>query len=201
MPVLRSSPASPFGRKVKICASLAGLLDQIELINANTNDPADDLRKQNPLGKIPALILDDGTAVYDSRVIVEWLDIQGGGKLIPDGEARISALVLQALADGILDAALLIVYEGRYRPAEVHHQPWLDRQREKIARSLDYLEAAPPRLSGSPHVGHIALACALAYLDFRIGTEWRNDHPNLVAWLEAFAEAVPVFTETAPYDA
>lgn len=200
MPVLRSSPASPFGRKVKICASLVGLLDRIELINANTNDPADDLRQQNPLGKIPALVLDDGTAVYDSRVIVEWLDMQGGGKLIPDGDARIPALVLQALADGIMDAALLIIYESRYRPAEVHHPPWLDRQRDKIARSLNYLEAAPPEMSGSAHIGHIALACALAYLDFRIGTEWRSDHPKLVVWLDEFAEAVPVFAETAPYE-
>jgi glutathione S-transferase len=201
MPVLRSSPASPFGRKVKISAALVGLLDRIEPINANTNDPADDLRIQNPLGKIPALILDDGTAVYDSRVIVEWLDMQSGGKLIPDGDARIPALVLQALADGIMDAALLIIYEGRYRPAELHHEPWLDRQRDKIARSLDYLEAAPPAMSGGPHIGHIALACALAYLDFRIGSEWRDGRPKLVAWLETFAEAVPVFAETAPYDA
>jgi glutathione S-transferase len=110
--ILRSSPASPFGRKVKMAAIVLGLMDKIEIVVANTLDPDDAIRKQNPLGKIPALTLDDGTTLYDSRVIVEYLDVQaGGGKIIPaSGKDRFDALTLQALADGIMDAAILQIY-------------------------------------------------------------------------------------------
>ena len=99
--ILRSAPASPYGRKVKISASLLGLMEKIEVVNADTNDPSEQLRQQNPLGKIPTLVLADGTALYDSRVICEYLDhLAGGARLIPADAARFPQLVLQALADG-----------------------------------------------------------------------------------------------------
>ncbi|HEV7286859.1 MAG TPA: glutathione S-transferase N-terminal domain-containing protein, partial [Kaistia sp.] len=111
MLVLRSSPASPFGRKVKIAAHHLGLMDRIDIVAADTADPNEVLRQQNPLGKIPALILEDGTVLYDSRVIVEYLDhLAGGAKIIPaDASTRYPVLAAQALADGIADAALLQV--------------------------------------------------------------------------------------------
>src|SRR6202142_2766988 len=136
--ILRSSPASPFGRKVRIAISLLGLADKIEVRETDLNDPADSLRVQNPLGKVPALIVDDGTVYYDSRVILEYLDhLAGGGPCIPrDAAARFAALRLQALCDGILEASLLIVYENRYRPADKHVQSWLDRQADKVTRGM-----------------------------------------------------------------
>ena len=145
MPVLRSTPASPFGRKIKIAVRLAGIYDRIEHVNADVRDPDDDLRSQNPLGKIPVLVLDDGMAIYDSRVISEWIDDQAGGAvLLPKDGNRFEALVLQALADGMMDASILILYEGRYRPEEMHFQPWLDYQHDKVRRALDRLEQEPP---------------------------------------------------------
>ena len=197
--ILKSSPASPFGRKVRIAAGLLGLADKIDVRETDLNDPADSIRTQNPVGKIPALILDDGTAYYDSRVILEYLDhLAGGGRIIPrDPKARFEALRLQALCDGILDASLMIVYEGRYRPAEMKVQSWVDRQADKAARGLTALEAAPPVLTPMPDVGQIALACVLGYRDLRFGGEWRKNHPRLLAWLDKFSAQVPAFAATA----
>ena len=201
MPVLKSSPASPFGRKIKICAILAGIQDQIEHVGANVRDPEDELRLQNPLGKIPVLVLDDGTVLYDSRVIAEWIDNHaGGGLLLPHGKERFDALILQALADGMMDASILIVYEGRYRPDNMQFQPWLDYQHDKVQRALDHLERARAEITGAPHIGHIALACALGYLDFRFDGRWRRDFPGLVGWLSDFSAAVPAYQMTAPHD-
>ena len=201
MLVIRSSPSSPFGRKVKIAAALCGLSDAVTVEPADTKNPDDSLRGQNPLGKIPILITDDGTAIYDSRVIAEWLDVQaGGGVIIPRGEARFAALTLQTLADGIMDASILIVYESRFRPEEKHHLPWMDHQGEKVARALAVLEAAPPEIGDRPHIGHVALACALSYRDFRFDGNWRAGHPGLVAWLDEFAAKVPAFAATMPAD-
>jgi glutathione S-transferase len=198
MPVLRSSPPSPFGRKVKIAAAELGLLDTLEIRMADTNDPGDSLRRENPLGKIPALVLDDGTVLFDSRVILEWLDLEaGGGRILPaDRAARFAALRLQALADGIADAALLIVYEGRLRAETERSANWLAHQQGKIDRGLDALEAAPPPAEAPLCVGTIALACALGYLDLRLAGRWRDAHPKLVAWLDAFAARVPAFEKT-----
>ena len=198
--ILRSSPASPFVRKVRIAIKLLGFDDKIEARDTDLNDPADPIRKQNPLGKIPALILEDGTALYDSRVILEYLDqLAGGGKIIPrEPAARFAALGLQALCDGVLDASVLLVYENRYRPEDKRVQVWIDRQAGKVKRALDALEAAPPKLTQLPDVGQIALACALGYRDFRFEGGWRKDHPRLVAWLDAFAAHVPAFAATKP---
>jgi glutathione S-transferase len=203
MMILRSSPASPFGRKVRIAISLLGFAGQTKIEPADTTDSSDSVRRQNPLGKIPVLIDDDGTAYYDSRVILDFLDERAGGsKIVPrEPRQRLAALRLQALCDGILDASILTVYEARWRASEYHEQKWLDHQAGKVARGLAVLESAPPALDAIvalPNVGQIALACALGYRDFRFGGSWRGDHPRLVAWLDKFAAGVPAFEATRP---
>ena len=200
MLTVRTSFGSPFGRKVRIAVSVLGLDGKVKVEPASTQDASDPLRQQNPLGKIPVLILDDGSALYDSPVILEYLDmLAGGGRIIPkDPKARFDALRLEALADGILDASILVVYEGRYRPPEKHEQKWLDLQAGKAARGLATLEAAPPGLDNPPNVGQITVACVLGYRDFRFEGKWRKDHPRLVAWLDNFAARVPAFAGTTP---
>jgi glutathione S-transferase len=197
MLVLRSSPPSPFGRKVKIATALLGLSDRITVEKADTTDPTDPLRTQNPLGKIPTLILENGETLYDSRVIVEYLDaLAGGGRLIPAGWSRFEALRQQALADGVMDAAILQSYEARWRPEERREPRWLEHQQGKIERTLATAEAtlsAPPRTF---HIGHVALACALGYLDLRFEGRWRQKRPKLVSWLDDFAGRVPAFAAT-----
>jgi glutathione S-transferase len=199
MLTLRHSPSSPFVRKIRIAAAVLGLEREIAIEPADTMNPSDSVRQQNPLGKIPALLLEDGTVLFDSRVILEYLDHRvGGGRIIPtDAAARFAALRLQALADGIMDASVLLVYEGRWRPAERHEPKWIELQSGKVARALAAVEAAPPAHTAPPDIGQIALACALGYRDFRFGDTWRKDHPRLVAWLDDFARRVPAFAATA----
>ena len=198
MMILRSSPPSPFGRKVKLALGILGLENDVTIEKADPTDVNDSLRQQNPLGKIPALITEDGTVLYDSPVILEYLDARaGGGKIIPkDPNARIAALTLQALCDGILDAGILLVYEGRWRPAEKHEAKWIEHQRGKVDRALAVLEAAAPKLDAIPNVGAITLACALGYGDLRFEGKWRAGHPKLVKWLDQFAAKVPAFEKT-----
>jgi glutathione S-transferase len=198
MMILRSSPASPYARKVRIAADLLGLSGKIEIRDTDLNDPNDSIRVQNPLGKIPALILEDGTCYFDSRVILEVLDhMAGGGRIVPaDPKARFAAMRLQALCDGILDAMLLQVYENRYRSEDKRVQDWLDRQSGKASRGLAMLEAAPPELTAMPDIGQITLACMLGYGDLRFAGAWRKDHPKLIAWLDRFAAQVPSFAAT-----
>jgi glutathione S-transferase len=193
MMILCYSPPSPFVRKVRIAMALLGLERDIELRETDLNDPADAIRAQNPLGKIPALVLEDGTTLFDSRVILEYFDhLAGGGRIIPrEPRARFEALRLQALCDGALDASVLIVYESRYRPSEMRVQSWVDRQSEKVARALAALEKAPP--DQTPHVGAIALACLLGYGDLRFEGKWRSQYPALLAWHDRFAAQVPAF--------
>jgi glutathione S-transferase len=197
VPVLKSSPASPFGRKVLIAASLAGVSARLTVEKADPTDANDPLRMQNPLGKIPTLVLDDGETIFDSRVIVEWIDdAAGGGVVIPVGPGRFPALRLQALADGLMDAALLQVQEVRFREEGKRDPRWVSYQAEKVERVLQALEAARPALGERPHIGVIAVACALGYLDLRFEGRWRAAHPGLVAWLDAFAARVPAFEAT-----
>jgi glutathione S-transferase len=200
MMILRSSPASPFGRKIRIAIALLGLDKDVKVEAADTSNADDSVRQQNPLGKIPVLLAEDGNAYYDSRVILEYLDHRGGGgKIVPhDPVARIAALRLQALCDGILDASILTVYESRWRKPETHDAKWLGHQAGKVSRGLAALEASPPPLSGTPGIGHITLACALGYRDFRFNGSWRAGHPKLVAWLDDFAARVPAFNATKP---
>lgn len=198
---LRSSPASPFGRKAKIAAALCGVAVDIE--PTDTSDPNDSVRQQNPLGKIPVLLREGAAPLFDSRVIVEFLDAQaGGGCILPAAsEARFSTLTAQALADGLMDAALLQVYEARFRPEDIRSPNWVATQAGKVERALAAFEAAPPMsggVSAPANVGEIALACALGYLDLRFGGAWRAQYPALVAWLNSFAARVPAFEATRP---
>lgn len=200
MVTVRTGNNSPFGRKIRIAVKVLGLERDVAVEEASTVDPADPIRQQNPLGKVPVLILDDGAALYDSPVILEYLDYRaGGGRIVPkDAPARFAALRLQALGDGIMDASILINYEARFRPAQNHEPKWLDLQAGKVARALGVLEAAPPAIGAPPDVGQITLACALGYRDFRFPGSWRGDHPRLAAWLGEFAARVPAFAATAP---
>lgn len=195
--VLRSTLTSPFGRKVRIAIDVLGLSDRITIVPADTLDESDSLRQQNPLGKLPCLLLADGTALYDSAVIIEFLqELAGGEALLPlQGLDRYKMLTLATLADGITDAALLLVYESRFREAATYSQRWLAHQRGKIARALAAFEAAPPD-PGRTDIATIALACAFGYLDWRKPVEWRPDHPRLVRWLEAFTAHEPAYART-----
>ena len=146
MAVLRSAVSSPFVRKCAIATIVLGLEDKVESLPASTADPLDPLRQQNPLGKIPTLVLDDGRCLYDSRVIMAYLDhLAGGNRLYPsDPMDRIDAMRLEALADGIMDAAILQVYEKRYREEHERSVSWVERQAERVASALAVLEAGPP---------------------------------------------------------
>jgi glutathione S-transferase len=197
MLTLRSAAPSPYGRKVKIAAALMGLTDKINVVVADTTDPGEVLRQQNPLGKIPTLVLEDGTTLFDSRVIVEYLDmLAGGGKVLPRGLKRIPVLRLQALADGLLDAALIIIYEGRWREESMRNASWTAHQQGKIDRVLGVWEANPPKIPTKIDVGVITVACALGYLDLRFAGTWRKKHPKMVRWLKKFDTKVPSFEAT-----
>ena len=195
------SQSSPFVRKVKLAAHVLGCADELELVETNTMDAEDAIRAVNPLGKIPALN-DDDIVLYDSRVIIEYLDAKaGGGKLIPaSGAARFETLTREALMDGIMDAAILVVYEGRFRPDDKYVESFVTYQREKIQRGLEVTAASTPHYSNGamPDAGEIALACVLDYLDFRQQLNWRDHAGNLQTWLADFAAAVPGYTETLP---
>ena len=195
--ILRSTTSSPFGRKPRIAALHLGLTDRISLQPSDPLNPDDILRRDNPLGKMPALILDDGRCILDSRVILEHLDhLAGDNRIIPaDWDARLDVLTAQALADGMMDAAVLIVYEGRHRPESLHHEPWLAYQRGKIERGLARLVAAPPD-PRKVNVGTIATACMLGYLDWRKQVDWRRTSPSLIEWLDTFRQTTPAYDAT-----
>jgi glutathione S-transferase len=197
MLTLRSTVTSPFGRKVRIAVDILGLSERIARADADTLDDNDTLRQQNPLGKVPVLLLDDGTAIYDSRVIVEYLqELAGTDGLVPlTGIARYRTLTRAALADGITDAALLMVYEGRFRSPEAKSDRWLAHQRGKIARGLAAFAQSPPD-TGRTDLESIGLACALGYLDWRQPIDWRPNHPALTAWLEQFSAQEPAFARS-----
>lgn len=175
------------------------LMDRIRMEASDPLQDDDPLRRDNPLGKMPVLIPENGQPIYDSRVILEYLDcLAGGGKIIPrDMEARFVCLTMQALADGMMDAAILVVYEARHRPEAIRHQPWLDYQRGKIMRGLSAVAAAPPD-PRSFDAGTIALSCALGYMDWRKQVDWRVMHVGLVDWLVRFRAAHPAFDATEP---
>ncbi len=196
MLVLRAAAASPFARKVRIAAALLELDDRIEVSAADTSDPEDSLRAQNPLGKIPALVLEGGEVLYDSPVIMEYLDwLAGGGRILPsDPVQRFRSLTRQALADGIAEAAVLMRYEQLWREPDKRSERWLAYQGDKISRALSAFEASPPEELSD--VGTIALACALGYLDLRFEGAWRAGHRGLARWLDLFSAATPSFEAT-----
>ena len=199
---LYHSQTSPYVRKVMVVAREAGIHDRIELIAGSASPVGETapVARDNPLGKLPCLLLQDGGVLYDSRVICEYLDSQHDGhKLFPAaGPARWEALRRQALGDGICDAALLRRYEASQRPLERQWDEWVLGQKRKIDRALDALEAEVPSFPASPDIGLIAVAIALAYLDLRFAEDaWRDGRPGLTALQAGFAMR-PSMRETAP---
>ncbi len=198
--VLYHSPTSPFVRKVMVVLHETGLLGQVELVSASgtPTDPGSVPLARNPLGKIPVLERPEGPALYDSRVICRYLAEMAGGTLYPT--ARIwETLTLEATADGIMEAALLIVYETRVRGEGERSGAWVEGQWAKIARALEAVEARwMPHLAGPLDCGQIAIGCALGYLDLRHAARgWRDSCPALADWYARFAER-PAMQATVP---
>ncbi|UMA66683.1 glutathione S-transferase [Roseivivax marinus] len=190
MTLLMAGP-SPYVRKVRVTLIETGLADQTETqkVAASPLEPDPTLTAMNPVGKVPTLLREDGPALYDSRVICRYLDARAGAGLYP--ESRLwEVLTLEATADGILDAAVGMIYEARFRPEEKRHAPWLEGQWAKIARSLDALEDRwTSHLAGRVTMAQIAIGCALGYLDFRHPErDWRAGRPQLAAWFEKASE-------------
>jgi len=200
------APTSPFVRKVMVCAHLTGQASSIERLDSAAHPVRRDPRiaAHNPLAKVPTLILEDGQALYDSRVICEYLASQAGnGRIFPaPGAARWTALTRQAMGDGLLDAALLARYELTARPAEFQWPAWREALLTKVTACVDSIEAIAAELStDQPTIGEIAIGCGLGYLDFRFpDLDWRAQHPNAARWNEAF-QALPAMQATRPYDA
>lgn len=186
------SATSPFARKCLVSAHELGLRERLELVSAAphpvSRDPA--VVAVNPLGKIPALITDDGAILIDSRVICEYLNALGDGHLIPaSGAARWRVLADQALADGMLDAAVLTRYETTARPENLRWDGWIRGQLDKVTCGLAALERRAGELAGRIDVGTIAIGCALGYLDLRYASmSWRGEHPALAAWYPELAQ-------------
>ena len=206
MLTLRSSPATPFGRKISLSLGVLGMTDQVTVVNADTLSATDSLREQNPLGKIPALILDDETVLFDSRVIVEYLDtLSPVGKLIPSvGRERAEVKTWEALADGLIDAAILARLEATWpgRGEGQRSQAWIERQLSRVDSALAAMSTGlgdKPWCSGIHlSLADIAVGCALGYLDFRFPLiDWRGRHANLAKLAEKLATRQS-FIDTKP---
>jgi glutathione S-transferase len=199
MPTLLSSPASPYARKVRVVAAEKGVPITIENVTVSPVARNDSVGAKNPLAKVPSLVLEDGTTLFDSAVICGWLDAQKPTpRLIPEGDARWAVLTLEALGDGLLDACLLHRYEHILRPETLRWPAWIDGQWAKVQATLDALEGRAPGFGERVDVGTIGVACALGYLDFRFAdTPWRAGRPGLAGWFEAFS-ARPSMTATKP---
>jgi len=194
---LYHNPASPFVRKVRVVAAECGISDQIQLeeVALTPVSTPDNLGADNPLGKIPSLVIDSGECLYDSRVICEYLDTRfNGGLYPPDGEDRWAALRLQAIADGFCDAAVLVRYEGFVRPEDKRWPDWVEGQLNKCRRALSVLEQecqvyGDTAFGDSVSIGNLSIAIALAYFDFRNPDEaWRESAPSLAKWYEKFSQ-------------
>lgn len=200
---LSFSPASPYVRKVRMAAFKAGLDSQLVLITADTQDENDIIRSHNPLGKIPIVQTPDGSYLYDSRVIVDHFSRIGGGLIPESGNDRDTVLTRSALAEGLIDASLLIVYSDRYSGNETPSKIWLDLQIGKIDRTLDFLETDLINWS-SPSgfdAANIGLAAALGYLSFREVRDWKTGRPKMQEWFANVASKLPGFNETNPVNA
>lgn len=194
---------SPFVRKVVVLAAETGLAGNIERIDANPWDPEGNVPQVNPLGKVPALILDDGRVLMDSKLICEYLDsLHDGPKMYPEqGPERWEALRLAGLAEGALEAALAAVIEKLRRPEDYVWSGWVDRQTGKIGAALDQLEgeAQAERFAGDIDIAQITLGCTLGYIDFRLGDlRWRDTRPGLASWYESFSRRASMIVSAPP---
>lgn len=190
MPKLLYSATSPYSAKVRLAATHAGIAFEAVIVDTAAQPAL--LTEANPLGKIPVWITDEGEGIYDSRVITQYLNRLSGSKLFPrNAGKRLDAERLEAMADGICDCLLAIVYERRSRPEELVHQPWLDKQWAKAARALDLLNANPPKLPKSIGVGQIALRATIAYMELRFAGQWDKGRPRLKRWAARFDEKFP----------
>jgi len=195
MPKLLYSSASPYSAKVRMAAAYAGI--PLEAVPTDTGAEGEELLSANPLGKIPVLINEDGSTVFDSRVINQHLNRLSGNALFPrNAEKRLEAEWLEALADGICDCLLAHVYERRARPEEKVHSPWLDKQWAKVSRALDVLNANPPKLPKKITAGQIALRATLGYMELRFAGQWEKGRAKLKRWAARFDEKFP---ELKPY--
>lgn len=189
------SPASPYVRKVMITAHELGLADQLDLSTGGSSplDPNPDIVAANPVGRIPALILDDDTVLTDSRVICRYLNHLAGGALYGTGAAEFPIIAREAIAEGMIDSTLLIVYEGRLRPEGMRFQPWIDGQKDKILEACTRLDGRIDEYSGAVSIDKIALAAALGYLDFRLpDLGWRDGRGTLADWFAGFSERASI---------
>lgn len=186
------SPTTPFGRKIVVALQESGLARAVTVVNVAGSPiaPGTLPLASNPLGKIPTLELDDGQAIFDSRVICRYLDSLTNGILYPVAPKLWQTLTLEALADGMLDAAVIMAYEIRLRPEEKQYPAWLEAQWAKIDRALDALNSEwSDHLNGPFDMAQIAVGCALGYLDFRHNARnWRKGRPPLTTWYEAFSQ-------------
>ncbi|MCC6305320.1 MAG: glutathione S-transferase family protein [Rhodobacteraceae bacterium] len=192
------TPTSPLVRKVMVVALETG--QEIETLPAAPSPVRRDrtIAAANPSAMVPTAILPDGGALYDSRVITRWLDSRHeGAKMYPEGEALWTVLRREALADGMIGAAVLMRYETTIRPEALRWPDWLDGQREKVTGSLDQLEAEAAGFAGVD-AGLIAIACGLGFLDLRFADlDWRPTRPALAHWFAAFS-ARPSMEATRP---
>jgi len=194
---------SPYVRKVMICAHELGLAGEIETLSSAANPILRDARIAtfNPLAKVPAARLADGTVLYDSRVICEYLDHVGQGGLFPRNSDRWAVLTQQALGDGLLDAALLVRYEDTARPEALRLDAWRAGQMTKIVAALDAMEASHSAFAEKLTIGGITFASALGYLDFRFPSfDWRSGRPQISAWFAQISQR-PSLQLTVPKDA
>ena len=198
MKLLMAGP-SPFVRKVLVLLHETGQADDVETVTVTAAPGGTDatLKAANPVGKIPALVRDEGPTLYDSKVICRYLDARAKAGLYPENGWE--TLVLEATADALMEAAVLMVYEKRFRPEEIWSSDWIEAQWGKVEGALDALNARwMGHLAGKMDIGHIGVACALGYLDFRHGDrDWRKGRDALAGWYEAFA-ARPSMQETVP---
>ncbi|HEX2146480.1 MAG TPA: glutathione S-transferase family protein [Pseudorhizobium sp.] len=189
------SPASPYAAKVRMAARHVGIDLAVEKVDTGSNPP--ELLDNNPLGKIPTLLREGELPIYDSVAIMHFIDRLSGGLVYPKKDPkRTDAEVLEALCDGMMDSLLAIMNERRSRPEDRVHQPWIDKQWDKVTRGLDHLNAHMPKTGKKLNGGHFALAALLSYLDLRFDDRnWRAGRDALAAWPEEFLKRFPDYAE------
>jgi glutathione S-transferase len=193
--ILFCAPASPFARKVRMISRHLGLAQMVDERFVDTGAPPPEFLAANPLGKIPTLLTSRGT-LFDSAVIAAYLDTLAGGALDPPDADRFARMTYEALADGIMDAIVLQVYERRWRAEDRREPRWTAHQAAKVDRGLVQAATIVGQAGHRLQIGDFALAAALGYLDLRFAGDWRDRHPALVRWHDDFASTVPAFEAT-----